>query len=197
MTPTRREVEQGSHSRDAFVLTTGQLLRRRGYAATGLSEIVARSGCPRGSLYFHFPGGKEQLAAAAMEHAGEQLRRAIEAVLDGADSLEAGIAALFDVLAAGLAASGYADGCPIATVALEAASESEVLRGAAAGAFDAWLSALRARLRAEGLGDAAARRRALSILAAMEGGLILARAQRDVAPLLAVRDELLSQVSAG
>ena len=68
-------------SRDAFVSSTAKLLRRQGYAATGLNEIVARSGAPRGSLYFHFPGGKQELALAAMEHSGEQLRGAIAAVM--------------------------------------------------------------------------------------------------------------------
>ena len=69
-----RSRSNGRASREAFVEATGELLRRQGYAATGLNEIVARSGAPRGSLYFHFPGGKQELALAAMERTGEQLR---------------------------------------------------------------------------------------------------------------------------
>src|SRR3954471_63787 len=101
----------GSSSREAFVATTAMLLRRQGYAATGLAEIVARSGAPRGSLYFHFPGGKEELAVAALTSAGEQLRQGIETMLDARATMDEALALLLDALAAGLVASGYADGC--------------------------------------------------------------------------------------
>src|SRR5271166_6270476 len=107
-------------SRAAFVHTTGRLLRRQGYAATGLNEIVARSGAPKGSLYFHFPGGKEELAVAAMERAGEQLRASIAAILGSSEDLGEALGRLVEALAAALQASGYEDGCPIATVTLEA-----------------------------------------------------------------------------
>src|SRR5277367_4918468 len=106
----------GRASRQAFLDATGTLLRRQGYASTGLSEIVARSGAPKGSLYFHFPGGKEQLALAAMQRASEQLRDAIAAILASSDDLGEALARLLDALAAGLERSGYRDGCPIATV---------------------------------------------------------------------------------
>ena len=180
----------GQSSREAFIRATGELLRRQGYAATGLNEIVARSGAPRGSLYFHFPGGKQELAVLAMARAGEQLRVAIEATLGSSADLSEALGRLLDALAAGLEASGYADGCPIATVALEVSAESEVMRDAAAVAFDSWLAALRARLGAAGMDELTAERRALLTLSAIEGALILARARRDTAPLEAVREEL-------
>ena len=191
MEPARSRAP-GRSSREAFIRTTGRLLRRRGYAASGLSEIVALSGAPKGSLYFHFPGGKEELAVAAMTRSGEQLTRAIEAALDSSEDLGEGMGRLIDALGEGLRSSGYADGCPIATVALEGATESEAVRAAAAGAFDSWLAALRSRIAATGLDEAAAARRALLALCAIEGALILARAQRDLAPLHAVREELLA-----
>src|SRR6185312_2278028 len=173
-TATRRH---GRASRRAFVEATGALLRRQGYAATGLSEIVAASGAPRGSLYFHFPGGKRELAVAAMEQTGEQLRAAIAA------------------LVAGLESSGYRDGCPIATVTLETASSVEPLRETAARVFGTWLEELERALREDGLDADAAARRALFVLSAIEGALILARARRDTAPLAAVRAELLAALA--
>ena len=120
-------------SREAFIGATASLLRRQGYSATGLNEIVARSGAPKGSLYFHFPAGKQELAAAAMAHAGEQLAVAIEAVLDASEDLPQGIARLTDALALQLESSQYADGCPIATAALEASGESELIRAGGGG----------------------------------------------------------------
>ncbi len=179
-------------SRDAFVEATVGLLQRKGYAASGLNEIVARSGAPKGSLYFHFPGGKQELALAAMERAGARLQRAIAAILDSSEDLAGGLAALVDSLAAGLESSGYRDGCPIATVTLEAASDSEAIRAGAAEVFSSWLQVLERRLLAAGLSAEDAARRAQFVLAAIEGALILARARRDLGPLQAVREELVA-----
>lgn len=179
-------------SREAFVEATARLLQRQGYSGTGLNEIVARSGAPRGSLYFHFPGGKRELAAAAMELSGGRLRDAIATILARSDGTGPGLAALVDALAAGLLASGFRDGCPIATVTLETATGTPELRAAAATVFDSWLDAIAAHLRAGGLEADAAARRALLVLASIEGALILARAREDTTPLQAVREELLT-----
>jgi TetR/AcrR family transcriptional repressor of lmrAB and yxaGH operons len=189
MNEAARSRSNGRASRDAFVDATGELLRRQGYAATGLNEIVARSGAPRGSLYFHFPGGKQELALAAMERTGEQLRGAIGALMSRPGGAAESLARLIDVLAAGLAASGYRDGCPIATVTLEEAG-TEPVRLTAERVFSTWLSELEAALVADGMEPAAAERRAVMVLAAIEGALVLARSGRDVGPLEAVRDEL-------
>jgi TetR/AcrR family transcriptional regulator, lmrAB and yxaGH operons repressor len=191
--PRKHAAQHAQRStRDAFIDTTAQLLRRQGYAATGLNEIVARSGAPKGSLYFHFPGGKEELAVAAMQRSGEQLHGAFTTILASSNDLSRALASLLDALAVGLERSDFRDGCPIATVALEAASDSELLRATADGAFDTWLAALEQRLVRSGLKALAARRRALLVLSAVEGALMLARAQQDIAPLTAVREELLT-----
>ncbi len=128
-------------SRQAFVEATAELLRRQGYNATGLNEIVARSGAPKGSLYFHFPGGKEELAVAAMSQAGDELRQAIGAIVTSSDDLGESLGRLIDALAAGLESSDYEMGCPIATVTLEVAASSKAVRAAADAVFASWLLA--------------------------------------------------------
>lgn len=190
MSDKPRSRAHGRASREAFIAGTGRLLRRQGYAASGLNEIVSRAGAPRGSLYFHFPGGKEELAAAAIEHTGAELRGAIAAVIASRPQASEAVGDLIDGLAAGLEASGYRDGCPVATVALEVAATSEPLRLAADGAFSSWLAELERSLLGEGMSPGQAQRRALLVLSAIEGALLLARVRRDVAPLRAVRDEL-------
>jgi TetR/AcrR family transcriptional repressor of lmrAB and yxaGH operons len=177
-------------SKGAFITATQELLRRRGYSASGLSDIVASSGAPKGSLYFHFPGGKEELAIAAVERSGGQLRDAMATILDGSEDADEAIGHLIRSLAAGLTESQFADGCPIATVALETAAESEPMRAAARAAFDSWLEILAERMTRDGLDPALAEQRALLVLAAIEGGLMLARVRRDLAPLLAVSTQL-------
>jgi AcrR family transcriptional regulator len=178
-------------SREAFVRATGTLLRRQGYEATGVNEIVARSGAPKGSLYFHFPGGKEELALAAMRREGGQLRGAIAAVMRSSEGPAEALARLVDALAHGLESSGFQEGCPIATVTLEAASRSEAIRSVAAEVFESWIEALKQSLASAGLDAKTARRRAVLALAAIEGALILARARGDSEPLAAVREELV------
>ncbi|HEV2924122.1 MAG TPA: TetR/AcrR family transcriptional regulator [Solirubrobacteraceae bacterium] len=187
----RRYVPEVS-SRDAFIAATGRLLRRQGYDATGVNEIVGESGAPRGSLYFHFPGGKEELALAAMLREGGKLRAAIASVMGSSDDPGTALGRLVDALAHGLETSGFEDGCPIATVTLEAATRSKGVQEAAAAIFDSWIQALEERLLAGGLDVSTARRRAVLALAAIEGALILARARRDLEPLAAVREELVS-----
>jgi TetR/AcrR family transcriptional repressor of lmrAB and yxaGH operons len=182
----------GRASREAFVTSTGRLLRRQGYAASGLNEIVSRSGAPRGSLYFHFPGGKEELATAAIEHTGAELRAAIAAMLAGRPRASEAVGQLIDALASGLEASGYRDGCPIATVALEAAGSSEPLRLAAERVFASWLAELERGLIAEGMSPERAADRAVLVLSAIEGALVLARVRRELGPLRAVREELVA-----
>ena len=106
----------------------------------------------------------------------------------------AALGRLVDALAIGLESSSFEDGCPIATVTLEAATRSQSVHEAAAAVFDSWIEALEQRLLAGGLDAISARRRALLALAAIEGALILARARRDLEPLAAVREELVSLV---
>src|SRR6476646_10693726 len=111
-------------SQDAFLAATGRLLRRQGYDATGLAEIVATSGAPKGSLYFYFPGGKEELAVAAMQREGGQLRDAIASIMGSDGDVAVTLGGLVDALAQGRESSDCRDGCPIATVTLEAATRS-------------------------------------------------------------------------
>ena len=181
----------GGSSRAAFIEATAALLRRQGYHGTGVNEIVARSGAPKGSLYFHFPGGKEELAVAAMAHSGEQLRHAISGILAPEIALGEALGRLIDSLAFGLERSGYENGCPIATATLETAPGSEPVRTAADAVFTSWIQVLAERFAASGLDREASSRRATLVLAAIEGALILARARREVGPLTAVRDELV------
>ena len=102
---------------------------------------------------------------------------------------------MIDALAAGLERSDFEHGCPIATVALERATQSEAVRSAADDGFGSWLEQLEQRLLAAGLTEASAASKALGVALSDRGALILARARRDLAPLAAVRAELASILS--
>jgi TetR/AcrR family transcriptional regulator, lmrAB and yxaGH operons repressor len=181
---------KGQDTRERMVHAAAGLFRRKGYDGTGLNEILERSGAPRGSLYFHFPGGKEELAVAAITEVGTNLGSGMQALLTSSEDAGEGIGRVIDFLADDLERSDYRGGCPIAAVTLDGAGESEAVREACAAVFDHWLAVIEQRLLAGGWGPPAARRRALITLATFEGGLTVARARRDTAPLRALADEL-------
>jgi TetR/AcrR family transcriptional repressor of lmrAB and yxaGH operons len=166
-------------SRDRLLDAAVDLLQRQGFHGTGLNELLAHSGTPRGSLYFHFPGGKEQIGAEAMARAGQQVAAALAHLLRTSASTADAVEALGGLLAAGLEASAFERGCPVATTALEAAARSEPIRDAVQASFESWLAPLRADLQAAGFAPDQAAERADLVIGALEGALILARARRD------------------
>ena len=162
-------------TRERILVATAELFRRRGYAATGLKTVVARAGAPFGSLYHHFPGGKQQLAEEVIRTAGAFFQALVTAVYDEQATTEEAVRAVFTGAAATLEATDYQDACPIAAIALEVASTDDVLRRATADVFEQWTAALTERL-----GD---RDRALAVLCALEGAFVLCRARRSTEPM--------------
>lgn len=175
---------KGERSRAKLVTATAELLRRQGYHATGLSEIVAESGAPRGSLYFYFPGGKDELACAALDASGVEWRQRIAAAIEGAADLGAAIDSIVTLLADDLEASGYQHGCPAAAVALEATSEP--VRETVAAHYAAWEAAIADRLVTFGIARPVGKQLATVALASIEGALLLAKVSRSRAPLVTV-----------
>jgi TetR/AcrR family transcriptional regulator, lmrAB and yxaGH operons repressor len=155
------------------------LLQRQGYHGTGLNELLEQSGAPRGSLYHHFPGGKEQIGAEAIARAGGQVAAAVAHLLRTGPSVADAVQALAGLLAAGLEASQFERGCPIATTALEVTPRNEPIRAAVQASFESWLAPLRERLEAAGFAPEQAAQRADLTIAALEGALVLARARQN------------------
>lgn len=185
---------KGERTRKKLVEATGDLLRRQGYHATGLSDIVAESGAPRGSLYFYFPGGKDELARAALEATGAEWRARIGAVVAAAPDLDAAIAAIVKLLGDDLEASKFQHGCPVAAVALE--TTSKPVHDAIAAHYAEWERAIAEHLVATGFAAAPARQLAVVALSAIEGALLLARVQKSRAPLTTVGAALRAMVAA-
>jgi len=178
-----------------MIRATARLMRRQGYAATGWRQVVADSATPWGSQFHHFPGGKEQLAAEAVTLAGRRYEQLLRTALHGSHPAEA-VASWVDLAAAELEASGWADGCPVATVALETAHASDVLAQACQAALGSWHTAITEAIKEREVASADALRLATLVLAGIEGGLLLARAYRDSQPLRAVGDELTAVLRA-
>lgn len=193
--PGRQEPAPGSRQR--LVSGASRLLMRQGYAASGLKQIAAEGSAPMGSVYFHFPGGKEELAVEALRHGARGFAAFLDETLSSTDRVEEALARCALRLADDLRASDWLDGCPVATTALESVSRSEPLRSAAAEAFLGWQDVIADHLRRDGLPDEAARALASTALALLEGAELLARVQASAVPLERAAGALRVFVRAG
>ena len=174
-----------------MVLAAAALLSERGLAGTSFSEVIERSGAPRGSIYHHFPEGKDGLTAEAIALVGGHVLALLRR-RDGATPRQV-VHRFVDAWRAVLAKSGCKAGCAIAAVANEQL-ERPGLRSRAAAVFVAWERELEEALSAAGMPRAKAAGAAPLILAAVEGALILCRARRELAPLDAVDKALAAFV---
>src|SRR5580692_9400263 len=159
-----------------MVQAARQLIRERGYGATAFSDVLTLSGAPRGSVYFHFPGGKAQLGMEAAEaHAHEQVE-----IIDRA----------------GMVAGKYGRGCGVAPLVTEgAAQESAGLSETSRRAFSEMTGRLVFHFVAFGVDRAAARVLADAVIAGVQGAMITSRALRSPAPYDSVRTVLVSHAA--
>ena len=187
--------EAGEQTRRKMVRGAVQLLRERGYTGTGFREVIALTGAPRGSIYHHFPGGKTQLAGEAVEYVGGLARGTIERSFAEGGPI-AGLRAFVEIWRADFERSDYRAGCPIVAVAVEVHDDAPELVDVAARAFAAWRSAFADSLRDAGVTGDRAERLAALVVSAVEGAIVLSRAERSPAPLLDVAAELEEVIAA-
>ncbi len=182
------EADRATRSR--MLLTTSKLLQTQGYHGTGLSQILETAEAPRGSMYHHFPGGKEQLAIEALAKSQAWVTRAVEAafVRAGGDARR-GLREFVEAYAQQLEQSDFAEGCPFATVALESSALPQTIRRACKEAYAAWHALFASRL-AQTMNVQRASTTATLVLAAIEGALVLSKASRSAAPLRSIGKEL-------
>ncbi len=155
-----------------------RLLATRGLDATSFPEVLALTGASRGSVYHHFPGGKEELVRAALDVAGDTLLQA----LDRLDGMPAGEVTdrFLDLWRGILVRSGFDAGC--AVVAVTVAADSPALLGPVATVFRGWRTRLATVLEHGGLSPSDAARFAVVLIASCEGAVALARAERSLDP---------------
>jgi TetR/AcrR family transcriptional repressor of lmrAB and yxaGH operons len=172
--------------RETLVRTAMRLFRRQGYASTGLQQIVAESGAPKGSLYHYFPNGKEALGESAIVLAGGLVCEMLEELAARHREPAAFLRAYCKVMAGWMEESGFASGCPIATTLLETAPHSAAITAAGERAIDGWIAVVGGVFERGGLPRREARTRAQLVISAMEGALVLARVRRSARPILDV-----------
>jgi TetR/AcrR family transcriptional repressor of lmrAB and yxaGH operons len=177
-------------TRQQIISAASHLLETQGYHGTGLNQIIKESGAPRGSLYYYFPDGKEELAAAAVVRRGQEMAAFIAEALAAHDDAQAAVLGFFDRAIEYVQGSDFCGGAPIAAVALETAGSSERLRRACADAYVALIRVFAEKLIAGGYAPERAHSLAVLINAAIEGAMILSRAQHSAEPLALARVEI-------
>jgi TetR/AcrR family transcriptional regulator, lmrAB and yxaGH operons repressor len=172
-----------SNSRDQILQTTCDLLENQGFHATGLSEIVKESGAPKGSIYYYFPEGKEEIVAEAVRFAGhrtaERVRSHLAAIVDPA----AAIQSFLETIAYYVEESGFRSGGPLTIVASESATTSERINQACQKAYTEVREAFAAKLRSGGMDEGKALALAWTVNATIEGAIILSRTYHTGDPL--------------
>jgi TetR/AcrR family transcriptional repressor of lmrAB and yxaGH operons len=179
-----------SDARQRAIDTAERLFRAQGYAATGLTQILIESGAPKGSFYFHFPGGKDELAHAALNAYGTRVEQGLMALASRhADDPAGFVLAICRSAAAEMQASGWNNGCLAQNLASELAPSDPAMADAVAAIFRRWTSVIGASLMPNPDSPRAdAERRGTALLAALEGARTLARVLRKPTPFDAVAD---------
>jgi AcrR family transcriptional regulator len=180
-------------TREAILTAAAELMRHRGYGAVGMKDIAQASGAPIGSLYHHFRGGKVQIAREALINAGAAYALLIPAVVDDYTDLGEAIEGVFAQAAEDMAGTGFANMCPVASVAAEVADTVEELRETSAVVFQGWVDGGSAYFITRGLDEPRAREVTLALIGALEGAFVLGRTLRSTEPLLAAGRALAPQ----
>jgi TetR/AcrR family transcriptional repressor of lmrAB and yxaGH operons len=175
-------------SRQRMIETAALVMRERGVEATSFSEVITRSGAPRGSIYHHFPGGKAQLIEEATRYAGEFTASGLAVALAQEDSVAA-IHAFTAMWSRILRRSDFAAGCPVVAASLEGEGIPGA-RAAAATAFEHWEKMLTEGLAQHVGSSEQARSLATLVIASIEGAVVVSRAVRSTGPLERVAREL-------
>ncbi|NUS45280.1 MAG: TetR/AcrR family transcriptional regulator [Mycobacteriaceae bacterium] len=198
-TPRRRgrppRVQEDMPTRARIVNAAARLMRRNGYHAMGLNDVVSSGRAPKGSLYHYFPGGKEQIAGEALRTAGQRVTASITTTLSAGGEVAENLRSFAQLLADDLERSEFRNGCPIATTTLDAASDSDVIQSAAAKCFAEWHDTLAEWLRTRGHSATDAAELAALLVAAFEGALLTARAHRSSAPIHDIAETLARRLS--
>ncbi|SDS60617.1 TetR/AcrR family transcriptional regulator, lmrAB and yxaGH operons repressor [Halopseudomonas sabulinigri] len=181
-------------TRSRLINTMQRSLQRNGLHGTGLTQLLSLAKAPKGSLYHHFPGGKEELALAAIAQTADQLERFFTRLFsEHADPLDA-VAHWIESALQRMEASQFSLGCPLASAALDSSPDDLDLRLAINRAFNRVQQQFAAHISAAGYPADYSQDLAALLFSSYEGGLIMARVAGDTLPLERAFRALLTQV---
>jgi AcrR family transcriptional regulator len=183
---TKTRAKRGS-TRTNMLISAAEVLRERGAAGVTIDEVLARSGAPRGSVYYHFPEGRNQILTEALQYAGEALTELIsEAAANGGIYL---VRRFVDFWGDLLVESDFTAGCPVVAAAIGSGDEPH-LTTVAGNILRRWRDALTRAFVSDGFDEPCAASLAITCIASLEGAVVLCRSTRSVDPLRDVAEQL-------
>ena len=182
-------------TRGRILEATAELYRRQGMAATGLKQISGAARAPFGSIYHHFPGGKEAITAEVIRCEGVRYGEFVGTQLAHTDPAT-GIPQMFEDAGRLMESQDYSEACSIETIALEVASTNELLRRESATVFEGWLTGIAEWFGRLDITEEQSRRLALITLTALEGAFVLCRTLRSVEPIIVAGHGVQAAVTA-
>jgi TetR/AcrR family transcriptional regulator, lmrAB and yxaGH operons repressor len=194
MSLTTRARSKRGDTRTNMLISAAEVMRERGAAGVTIDEVLSRSGAPRGSVYYHFPEGRNQILTEALQYAGDAITADIdEAAGRGAMVLLRKFVECWEAL---LADSDFNAGCPVVAAAIGCADGELRLTAEAGQIFARWRTALTWAFVADGFPEPDADSLAVMTIAALEGAVVLCRSTRSTDPLRRVEDQLKFLVKA-
>jgi TetR/AcrR family transcriptional regulator, lmrAB and yxaGH operons repressor len=172
-----------------MLISAAEVMRERGAAGVTIDEVLARSGAPRGSVYYHFPEGRNQILTEALQYAGEALTE----VIDNAAAAKGGMYLVRQFVKFWkdlLVESDFTAGCPVVAAAIGSAADEPQLTTVAGSIFRRWRDALTRAFVSDGFDEPCAASLAITCIASLEGAVVLSRSTRSVDPLLDVADQV-------
>lgn len=164
-----------------MLVSAAEVLRERGAAGVTIDEVLTRSGAPRGSVYHHFPEGRNQILTEALRYAGDAITATIDDAADrGATTLLRQFVEFWDRL---LTDSDFTAGCPVVAAAIGCADDEPQLAAVAGEIFSRWRDALTRAFVADGFDESDAGSLAVMSIASLEGAVVLCRSTRSADPL--------------
>ena len=164
-----------------MLVSAAEVLRERGAAGVTIDEVLTRSGAPRGSVYHHFPEGRNQILTEALRYAGDAITATIDDAADrGATTLLRQFVEFWDRLLTG---SDFTAGCPVVAAAIGCADDEPQLAAVAGEIFSRWRDALIRAFVADGFDESDAGSLAVMSIASLEGAVVLCRSTRSADPL--------------
>ena len=188
------ETKQMKSAREQIIQAASDLMENQGYHATGMNEIVLKSGAPKGSIYYYFPEGKDAIAGEAVEIAGEALADRIRENLTQTADLAGSIQSFLEGIAHYVEVSGFTAGGPLAIVASETATTNENLNQVCRGAYKEMITAFEEKFLTSGCSAERATSLAWMVTSTIEGAIILSRTFHNGDPLRRAGSELANLV---
>lgn len=186
---------KSKETKQRLIKTMSHLLRTQGFHATGITQVINDSGIPKGSLYYHFPKGKVQLATGSIEQSAEKLHRLLMEMMNTAQGPVEAVRIFCDFYINEMGKGNFTQGCPIATITLEAAATNDPIQLSCKDAFHKLESLFERHLCEYGIAPKKSKEMAIVALASIEGALVLCKAQRSTEAMAVVRDNLIKQLT--